>query len=112
MIRNASVNVFVFLKAWPIIDPKTGSNIGPFTRESSTFKQDLCTTIEKYEKIVQVRFDVLNRYTINQLKQQGCRVLHLCSTYFDDVCLCVEGKYGELDMIQLEELKKMLINHE
>jgi len=45
-IRAASLNVFVFLKAWPIIDPEGNHIIGHFTGISPNFKQDLCKTIQ------------------------------------------------------------------
>lgn len=37
-IWAASLYVFVFLKAWPVIDLETNENIGPFTVASNTFK--------------------------------------------------------------------------
>lgn len=44
-IRTQSLNVFVFLKAWPIINADTHENVGPFTRITSNFKEDLCKAI-------------------------------------------------------------------
>jgi hypothetical protein len=110
-IRAASLNVFIFLKAWPILDSESQENLGPMTRVSNTFKIDVMRAISQTHKIVQVKFDTLTRKTLQQLKTSGCRVLQLSSDVWQDDCLCVEGRFGELEKISLEELQQILIPH-
>lgn len=78
-IRSTSMNVFVFLKAFPLVDPNDLVHIGPITQKNNNFKSNVIDHITKEKKVIQLKFDVLTRESLNTIKNHGCRVLHLSS---------------------------------
>ena len=65
--------------------------------------------IKNENKIIRVKFDVLTRESLKSIKNHGWRVLHLSSDEYRDLQLCAEGKYGELDCIEISDLRDILI---
>ena len=108
-IRQTSLNVFVFLKAFPLVDLVNRWRIGPMTQKHNNFKEWVLESMKNENKILQVKFDVLTRDNLKSIKNYGWRVLHLSSDEYRDLELCAEGKYGELDLIKISELHEYLI---
>ena len=108
-IRITSLNVFVFLKAFPLTDLVNQTQVGPVTQRHNNFKSCVIQNMKKESKVIQVKFDVLTRESLKLIKNHGCRVLHLSSDEFRDLQLWAEGKYGELDLIEISDLRQLLI---
>ena len=108
-IRITSLNVFVFLKAFPLADVENQIQVGPITQKHNNFKNCVIQNMKKEKKIIQVKFDILTRESLKLIKNHGCRVLHLSSDEFRDLQLWAEGKYGELDWIEISDLREILI---
>ena len=108
-ISLTSLNVFVFLKAFPLIDLKNNIPVGPITQKHNNFKELVSKNIKNENKIIRVKFDVLTRESLKSIKNHGWRVLHLSSDEYRDLQLCAEGKYGELDCIEISDLRDILI---
>ena len=78
-IRANSLKVFIFLKAFPLVDPYDKGHIGSITQKSSNFKTTVIKNFKNEKKVIEVKFDVLTREALEQIKNHGCRVLHLSS---------------------------------
>jgi len=74
-----SRNVFIFLKAFPLVDPNDREHIGPITQKNNYFKDNVVKNMKGENKILQVKFDILTRDTLKNIRDHGCRVLHLSS---------------------------------
>lgn len=107
-IRRTSLNVFVFLKAFPLVDPKDTTHVGPITQKHNKFKANILKNMKNEKKVLQVKFDILTRENLQTIKAHGCRVLHLCSDESRPDQLCAEGKYGEMDAIQVSEVRDLI----
>lgn len=96
-IRIHSNNVFIFAKAFPLVEVLGDDNIrvvGTFTKYPSDFRKRVLTEVKKQNKIINVKFDVLTRELLEYVKTYGCRVLHLSSDVYNPDYLCIEGKDG------------------
>jgi hypothetical protein len=51
---------------------------------------------------------VLNRELIENVKENGCKILHITSTVFEEERICMEGLNGLVDFVHIEELKIIL----
>lgn len=91
-IRTTSQNVFVFLKAFPLIDPSDQKQIGPITQKHNKFKETVLKNMKSEHKVIQVKFDTLTRENLAMIKTHGCRVLHLSSEEAKSDQLWAEGK--------------------
>lgn len=78
-LRTRSRNVFIFLKAFPLVDPNDVQHIGPITHKNNSFKDNVMKNMKGENKIIQVKFDILSRENLKTIKTNGCRVLHLSS---------------------------------
>jgi hypothetical protein len=111
-IRIKSNNVFVFAKAFPIVEVMGNENpvkmVGTFTRYPSDFRKRVHDEARKLQKIVNLKFDSLKRQNLDYLKSYGCRVLHISSDVYKKDCLCLEGNNGEIEYLPLEEMKNLL----
>eukprot|EP01022_Parablepharisma_sp_SALTPOND_P004594 TRINITY_DN120601_c1_g1_i1.p1 TRINITY_DN120601_c1_g1~~TRINITY_DN120601_c1_g1_i1.p1 ORF type:complete len:1935 (+),score=215.27 TRINITY_DN120601_c1_g1_i1:789-5807(+) len=106
--------LFVFLKSFPIVKrlpdepPKV---LEPFTRNQSTFRQEIIGDFENMHAAVKMHFDTLTRENLKQALLRSCLVLQLSSEYPTPDALNLEGPLGELDELPLPELKAMLIDY-
>ena len=100
-IRITSLNVFVFLKAFPLTDLVNQTHVGTVTQRHNNFKSCVIQNMRRENKVTQVKFDVLTRESLKLIKNHGCRVLHLSSDEFRDLQLWAERKYRELDLIKI-----------
>ena len=107
-IRMTSRNVFIFLKAFPLVDPNDREHIGPITQKNNYFKDNVVKNMKGENKILQVKFDILTRDTLKNIRDHGCRVLHLSSEDAKLEHLWAEGAYGELDLIGVSELRELI----
>ena len=69
----------MFLKAFPLVDPNDKGHIGSITQKNSNFKATVIRNFKNEKKAIEVKFDILTRETLDQIKNHGCRVLHLSS---------------------------------
>ena len=108
-IRQTSRNVFVFLKAFPLINLENDEPVGPITQIHNNFKDLVFRNMKNEKKIIRVKFDILTRENLKSIKNHGWRVLHLSSDEFRDLQLWAEGKHGELDWIEVSDLRELLL---
>lgn len=109
--RIQSKNSFIFAKAFPIVekvDETTVKMVGTFTKHLSDFRQKVTSGIKERNKVINVRFDQLNRELLEYVKNNGCRVLHISSDIYRKESLCIEGENGLIEYISLENLETML----
>lgn len=75
-----SNNVFLFLKASPIVEVMGVSEckvVGTITKHSVNLRQRVVEVIKKQNKIVNLKFETLNREGLDNIRNYGCRVLYL-----------------------------------
>lgn len=70
-IRATSLNVFVFLKSFPLVDPHCNMHIGPITQKHNNFKEAVLLNMKNENKVIQVKFDVLTRESLECIKSHG-----------------------------------------
>ena len=70
-IRKKSLNVFVFLKAFPLVDLNNNYQIGSITQKHNNFKEIVVQNMKKENKIIQVKFDILTRENLTTIKDHG-----------------------------------------
>ena len=70
-IRKKSLNVFVFLKSFPLVDPNDNMHIGPITQKHNNFKDIVLDSMRREKKVLQVKFDVLTRENLQTIKTHG-----------------------------------------
>ena len=70
--------------------------VGPHTRYPTSFRDKVHKELLMTDKVVNLKFDLLNLDSLEYIKKYGCRVLHFSSEVFTDDCLCIEGRDGEI----------------
>ena len=112
-IRIKSKNVFIFAKAFPLVRVDTDKKlkiVGTLTRYSNDFRQKLKDGITACNKVINVKFDLLNLELLDYIRDKGCRVLHLSSDVYRSDSLCIEDKNGIVKYLGIEELKRALLS--
>jgi hypothetical protein len=110
-IHIKASNVFIFAKAFPLVEDNGSNEItmaGSFTRHMNAFRTNLISGFEELNKVVNVKFDSLNREVLDYIKKFGCRVLHLSSDVYREDHLCIEGSNGRIEYIHINDLKTIL----
>ena len=80
------------------------------TRYNNEFKQKLKDDITACNKVINVKFDLLNMDLLDYIRDKGCRVLHLSSDVYRSDSLCIEDTNGIVKYLGIEELKRALLS--
>jgi hypothetical protein len=83
--------------------------VGNFTRHINEFRNNLKKSFSELNKVINTRFETLTKDVLEYIKEHGCRVLHLSSDVFKDGFLCIEGNNGQIEYLDKDELKKILM---
>jgi len=101
------------MRASPIVDLSSSTDsvpmrkIGFETVLASNFRSDVFEVLTEKNKVLYLKFDNLTRTKLKDSLLNGCRILQLNCAYTEDDCLCVEGPYGRLDRIPLNEIRDL-----
>ena len=82
--------------------------VGTFTRYPNNFRRRIHNELKKQKKVVNIKFDNLTRDQLEYVRTYGCRVLHISSDVYNPDYLCIEGKNGEIQYLNFEDIKTIL----
>jgi len=79
--------------------------VGFPTRTASNFKNELMNKLAQKNKVLYLKFEILTKEKLFDCLQNGCRILQLNCQAVEQDALCVEGEYGKLERMSIEEIK-------